>query len=484
MLNRLPFSALSHQPARIRRIAGLALTLALLGAIAGLPPASARTASFEPPVYYTIGRDAVEIETGDFNGDGIEDLATANFTLSTISVLIGAGGGLFSPISTFSPSPSPNSLPQALDLNDLNGDGNLDIVVALLFSSRFSVILGNGDGTFQAPVTYITATLPTDLDTVDLDRDGDPDLLVASTGIGGLYSHYNNGDGTFSTSQGGFVSMGEGPNSIVVTDLNGDGFVDWVSTDPGPDQVLVRLGEQLGWADEVGYNVGPDPESVTVGDLDGDGAPDLIVSNFGDGDRTDDGTLTLWFGAGDGTFSSPLTIPIGDDSIMNTAVGDLNSDGLADIAAAGLSGQITVVFGTGGRTFGPATGFATVAESFTTDVAIVDLDSDGRLDLAVTGSGTTLTVLMNSTDLIDPTVTLTTPAEGAFYRLNQVVNASYSCADTGGSDIASCTGPVANGSPIDTSTAGNHVFTVTATDGEGNTASEPTPTRWTAPTPP
>jgi uncharacterized repeat protein (TIGR01451 family) len=474
MFNRLPLLARSPKTVRIRRIAVLALTLSLLGAITGLLPASARTASFEPAVtgYYTIGPDALDIETGDFNNDGVPDLATANFTLSTISVLIGAGGGFFSPISTFSPSPSPNSLPLALDLNDLNGDGNLDIVVALLFSSRFSVILGNGDGTFQAPVTYITATSPTDLDTVDLDRDGDPDLLVASPGIGGLYSHYNNGDGTFSTSQGGFVSMGEGPNSIVVTDLNGDGFVDWVSTDPGPDQVLVRLGEQLGWADEVAYNVGPDPESVTVGDLDGDGASDLVVSNFGDGDRNDDGTLTLWFGEGDGTFSSPLTIPIGDDSIRNTAIGDLNGDGLADIAAAGLSGQITVVFGTGGRNFGPATGFATVAESFTTDVAIVDLDSDGRLDLAVTGSGTSLTVLMNDTDLIDPTVTLTTPAEGAFYRLDQVVNASYSCADTGGSEIASCTGPVANGSPIDTSTAGNHVFTVTATDGEGNTASE------------
>lgn len=476
MNNRLPLAVPSpfsiHKPDRLLRIAALTLALTILVALTGAAPASAATASFEPPVYYTIGRDAQDIETGDFNNDGIPDLATANILLSTITVLIGAGDGTFSSISTFSPSPVPNTLPHALELDDLDGDGNLDIVVALIFTSKFSVIMGNGDGTFDAPVTYNTAVLPTDLDTVDLDRDGDPDLLVASPGAGGLYSHYNNGDGTFSTSQGGHVSMGEGPNSIVVTDLNGDGLVDWVATDVGPDQVLVRLGEQLGWEDEVGYNVGPDPESVTVGDLDGDGAPDLVVSNTGDGDRTGDGTLTVWYGVGDGTFSSPLTIPIGDDSMAKTAIGDLNGDGLADIAAAGLSGQITVVFGTGGRTFGPATAFGTVAESFSTDAAIVDLDSDGRLDLAVTGSGTSLTVLMNSTDLINPTVTLTTPAEGAFYGLDEVVNASYSCADTGGSGVASCTGTVASGSPIDTSTAGTHVFSVTATDGAGNTITE------------
>jgi len=76
-------------------------------------------------------------------------------------------------------------------------------------------------------------------------------------------------------------------------------------------------------------------------------------------------------------------------------------------------------------------------------------------------------------DLTAPVVTITTPADEASYGLNETVLAEYSCEDeAGGSGLASCTGDVADGDPIDTSTVGRHTFSVTATDQAGNSATD------------
>src|SRR5262245_32432137 len=157
--------------------------------------------SFLPAVNYPVGSYPGSypsaVVTGDFNGDGRLDIAVANETISTMSILLGNGDGTFQPAQNFAGGGGPRSLA----VGDFNGDGKLDLVTANF--NDVSVLLGNGNGTFQAPTNIPFGTNPESVAVGDFHGDGQLDLAVGSTegasygGVGFANVLLGNGDGTF-----------------------------------------------------------------------------------------------------------------------------------------------------------------------------------------------------------------------------------------------------------------------------------------------
>ena len=190
---------------------------------AGFPaPRFAATRAFD------AGAGPRAVTPGDFNGDGKPDLAVANST--GIAVLLGEGDGAFQTAINTGAGPSP----QSLAVGDFNGDGTLDMAVAnfgewvngaqTYTNSSVSVLLGKGGGTFQTAVNYDAGGRSRFVAVGDFNGDGKPDLAVAS-GLGNVSVLLGNGDGSFGSAVN--YSAGSVPESIALGDFNADGKLDF-----------------------------------------------------------------------------------------------------------------------------------------------------------------------------------------------------------------------------------------------------------------
>jgi hypothetical protein len=289
--------------------------------------------SLLPPQEFSTGNNSDALIAGDFNGDGKIDLATANADDSTISVLLGNGDGTFQSQITSSVGMI-SSPPMAVA--DFNGDGSLDLAIAgnkTGNSGQVFVLLGNGDGTFQPFTTYQLPGpgIAVALAAGDFNSDGKLDLAAASNSGSEIRIMSGNGDGTF---QDGILV--ESLNSVasgamIAADLNGDAHLDLVMAgqlDKFSQWALVTLGDgNNGFGSLAQYFAGPDPlDAIQVADYNSDGKIDLVV-----GQSQYVGILT---GNGDGTFpTSPqlLSVPGG----YGEAVADFNGDGKLDVARGG-----------------------------------------------------------------------------------------------------------------------------------------------------
>lgn len=330
--------------------------------------------SFAPVVLYVTGGfgETVSVATADMNGDGKLDIVAANqcatYTTTTeicqagsVSILLGNGDGTFQPAQVYA---SGTSQAEAVAVADLNGDGKPDVVVLnTCFTangtvdciSTIGVLLGNGDGTLQPVKTYPTAGIgpccsTTSLAIADVNEDGAPDLLVAN-------GYANN--------------FPDGAVSVMLG--NGDGtFRTAMVYDSG----------------------GQDAVSVAVSDVNGDGKPDLIVGNncVSVGPDGSCGSVGVLFGIGDGGFQPAISYPAGGYGLLAIAVTDLNQDGKPDIVVASdcatLSGpcdesSISVLLGNADGTFQLS------SETFVTggfgiaDFAVGDMNGDRTRDLVV-----------------------------------------------------------------------------------------------------
>src|SRR6185295_2629619 len=171
--------------------------------------AQAQGVSFAPPVDYVVGSNPQWVAVGDFNRDGIQDLAVATRGMTSVSVLLGNGNGTFATAVSFPANLSPVFVAVA----DVNGDGIQDLVAANYDSNDVSVLLGRGDGTFLPPLNTPTGgTNPNCLAVGDFNRDGRADLAVATYGGGsstGITVLLGNGNGTFQAPQ--TLTTGRGP---------------------------------------------------------------------------------------------------------------------------------------------------------------------------------------------------------------------------------------------------------------------------------
>ena len=242
------------------------------------------------------GPDA--IVAGDFTGDGRTDLAVANYRSNDVSILLGNGDGTFQSPVTY----AVGSAPYALVTGDFTGDGRTDLAVANYRSNDVSILLGNGDGTFQSPVTYAVGSAPYALVTGDFTGDGRTDLAVANSGSNDVSILLGKGDGTFQNQV--TYAVGSYPTALVTGNFTGDGRTDLAVANSVSNDVSILLGKGDGTFQNQGTDaVGSSPTAlVVVGSF--DGKPDLVTVNAGSPDLTlisdfmsaDSVTSTIWSG--------------------------------------------------------------------------------------------------------------------------------------------------------------------------------------------
>jgi hypothetical protein len=269
---------------------------------------------------------------GDLNGDGKLDLAVALGNKAAVAILMGKGDGTFGAASSVATAASALYFPLALTIADLNHDGRLDIATANN-SLGASVLLGNGDGSFQPYKSLGTSKGPTWIAAGDFNNDGILDLAVTTTS-NTVDILLGNGDGAFQAFNPLDVSCGT-PESVTVADLDGDGNADLVLACYAANAAGVLLGNGDGTFLPIElYAAGAGPIAVTTADLNMDGIPDLVVTNL------TGNSLSLFEGNGDGTF---LPLPgystTSGSEPAASVVADLNADGTPEI--------VSVLYGSG-----------------------------------------------------------------------------------------------------------------------------------------
>ena len=183
--------------------------------------------NFAAPATTATGATPEGVAIGDFNGDGILDMAVANSGDSTISVYLGNGTGGFA-AATGSPI-TVGTNPYAIAVGDFNGDGKLDLAVANSNSSNVTVLLGNGTGGFTAATgsPFAVGSAPKSIAVGDFNNDGVLDLAVTNCNELSVSLLIGNGTGGFTTASGSpFFAVQNNPQSVAVGDFNGDGNLD------------------------------------------------------------------------------------------------------------------------------------------------------------------------------------------------------------------------------------------------------------------
>jgi hypothetical protein len=233
----------------------------------------------------------LEKAVADFNGDGRDDIAVANASGDTVSVILSGENGTFGPEMMSQTGAGP----VALVVADFNGDGRADLATANRFGKSISILLGRGDGTFQPPTETALDREPTRLVVGDFNGDGVADVAF----------------------DGGWLPGGSGPvvplgrseayRELVAADLNGDGISDLAALKNG--QIDIFLGQKDGFS-----KLNPlvfDGNGLTWGDIDGDGEVDLV--------GIDPSGATRWArGNGDGTFGDFRVMPVATESGTGT----------------------------------------------------------------------------------------------------------------------------------------------------------------------
>lgn len=353
--------------------------------------------AFMAPVNYPAGPHVSSVAAGDFANSGVQDLVAVNGggygasnNSSSASILMGNGDGSFRPAMPFATGNDPVSVA----VGDLTSDGKLDIVTANDGTSgqtyslgyyqygyippvppSISVLMGNGDGTFQAPLNFTlpqvqdpgtTASVPQyplSIAVGDMNHDGHPDLVVATSsapifgGFGWTYVDVllGHGDGSFTTASTTRISNNRGPQftgaqHIALADFSGDGNLDVAVPWDGSIYVDVLRGNGDGTlttpSTSTRFPTGNNGAiSLTAGDINGDGKQDLITANNGD-------SFSVLLGNGDGTFQAPITsllngvsppgysgatpLPLTQQP-TGIVTGDLNHDGRMDLAITAFS---------------------------------------------------------------------------------------------------------------------------------------------------
>jgi hypothetical protein len=318
-----------------------------------------------------VGSGPISLSEGDFNGDGKLDLAVSNYEGSSVSILLGNGDGTFQPQATLGTL----SEPFGSAVGDINGDGIPDLVVGNdLESGGLNIFLGDGSGGFTSGTALEGGDCLMEPVLADINGDGYLDIVVGNYCGSGIEVFLGNGDGTF----GAPSVIGTGAVlGLVVADFNGDGILDLAAANYGNGLLGIYLGVGDGTFGSVSPIVLPDVFQVVAGDVNGDGEVDLITASESSG-------INLLYGNGDGTFQAAVLAASG--GYLALAAGDLSGNGSLDITAIGTSASVKVLFANGEGTYqapkvvGSAFSYGIALGNFATagglDVAVANLDAD------------------------------------------------------------------------------------------------------------
>lgn len=459
----------SLRPPAVVPFAILALLLSSMVVSAAPTPVSFSA----PTSFATNGFFPFAVAIGDLNGDGKADLVVANSgNPSTVSVLLGDGHAGFAAATTY---PSGGAFASSVAIGDLNGDGKADVAVTNINSNNVCVLLGTGGGALGPPTCFMTGTTP-DLSPrsaviADLNGDGRLDLVVTNPNAFNVGVFLGNGTGLLGPVANYATGRPSEPLSVAVADLNLDGRLDLAVANNTGGLVPILLGNGDGtFAPAVSYPLGAaNGRSVAVGDLNGDGKPDLVVANlFPTGVSLPFGVSVL-LGDGAGAFGTATHYPTANFGFPeNVSVRDLNGDGSLDVVTS--DGSVWLGDGLGG--FGPAVRLGLGAAN-PNSVAVGDFNGDGMPDLAfgngaLDGNVIVLLNLLAPPDTTPPAITVSTapPANGNGWN-NSGVSVTWNVSDPE-SGIASATG--CGATTVEVETAGT-TLTCSARNGAGLTNS-------------
>jgi FG-GAP-like repeat len=327
---------------------------------------------------------------------------TANELSGDASVLLGDGKGGFSP-APGSPFPAGHD-PNDIAVGDFNRDGCLDLAFANHETQQLTVLLGDCRGRFapapHSPFSVAVRPHPHGIATGDFNGDGNLDLVTDSWAEDRLELLFGDGKGSFTT-PGTYVAVGKHPYQRVrAADLNGDGKTDIVSTNLEGDNVTILLGDgEGGFRQPPGspFPCGDSPFNVAIGDVNGDGIPDLAIVNSpgSTSDRSGQDGLTILLGDGHGGFrtmaGSPFVTPKRPNMV---AIGDIHGDGVANVVVSNPDSETITIF-TMSRKGSVAARSTLSVPGHPKGLAIRDLNGDGKADIVVANSATnTVTVIL------------------------------------------------------------------------------------------
>jgi len=404
--------------------------------------------SFSAKVDLITGVSPKSVAVGDMDGDGIPDLITANTTDNTVSVfrnLMPLGGA---PVVTFAAKVdiATGAAPTAICVGDIDGDGLADLITANSTSNTYSVlrndptpasavnvppptvtsfapangaagtaitISGNNFNTTAASnivffgasqavvntasATQLTVTVPTGATYQPLSVLNTANHLTgyANTPFNTTFASKRSISLTDFSTKVDFTTATT-PNTVTVGDIDGDGKPDVVIANSGSNTISIYRNTAASgsitassFAPKIDLTTTGTPQSVIITDIDGDGKPDIIVTNSS---PTNNGTISIFRNIAvsgsitTGSFAAKVDIAIGT-SLSHTVVGDMDGDGKPDIVVQ--NGSVlsillnkTVTGGITTTSFGPRADFI-----FSSEMTLADMNSDGKLDIVTSNIG-------------------------------------------------------------------------------------------------
>lgn len=326
---------------------------------------------FAPPLRFITGDFPSHVVVGDFNNDGAPDFLVSYQggceTGAGADIFLGNGRGAF----TQKTITEIDADPYDITSGDFNGDGIPDIAAALGgcggAGPKLEVALGNGNGTFQPQQVYDSGREPSAITAGDFNSDGIPDLLVSNADLSQYSLWFGNGDGTFRLGLTGTLP-GFASFQVLSADFNHDGKLDLANQDDYPPAVYIQLGNGDGtFGAPLTYSLDESP-IMTLGDSNLDGNLDFVVTT---GNR-----LLSFLGNGDGSLA--LTAVYSEGRPSSAAIGDITGDGIPDLVVTASKG-IYLRKGVGDGTF-PLVRF-TASTFVLASVHLADFNKDGLLDV-------------------------------------------------------------------------------------------------------